>query len=102
MKYDEVLNKLIFTVKDQGIGIKQEDKNKLFTLFGKLESTANMNTTGIGLGLNICKKIVESFGGQIYIDDNLNEPGSAFTFTIQCSGSVGEVDFVSQANMNRS
>jgi signal transduction histidine kinase len=42
-------------VKDTGIGIKNEEKRKLFTLFGKLETTAKINTSGIGLGLNICK-----------------------------------------------
>jgi signal transduction histidine kinase len=36
-------------------------------MFGKLDYTASMNTTGIGLGLNICKKIVEALGGEIYL-----------------------------------
>lgn len=45
-------------MKDTGLGIKEEDKPKLFKLFGKLEDTAHINTSGIGLGLNICKKIV--------------------------------------------
>eukprot|EP00347_Sterkiella_histriomuscorum_P024327 403331514 len=102
LKYDEMMHKLIFIVKDQGIGIKQEDKQKLFTLFGKLEATASINTSGIGLGLSICKKIVESFGGQIFIEDNKDEPGSSFTFTIKCKGDEGDVDFVSQLHSNRS
>ena len=51
------------TVKDSGIGIKDEDKDKLFALFGFLESTKELNTKGIGLGLHISKKIVEEFGG---------------------------------------
>lgn len=54
---------MIVSVSDTGIGIAEEDKNKLFNLFGKLESTALINTTGIGLGLSICKKIVEAFDG---------------------------------------
>lgn len=61
-----------------------------------------MNTTGIGLGLNICKTIVETFGGEIYIEDNNNEAGSSFTFTIKCGGDFGTVDFVSQLHSNRS
>ena len=55
-------------VKDTGIGIKKEDEGKLFKMFGKLESSAEINTTGVGLGLNICKKIVETFEGQIYLE----------------------------------
>lgn len=41
-------------VSDTGIGIKDEDRNKIFTMFGKLEATAEINTNGIGLGLSIC------------------------------------------------
>ena len=41
-------------MKDTGIGIKNEDKENLFKLFGKLEATAQINTSGIGLGLTIC------------------------------------------------
>lgn len=75
---------LKFQVKDQGIGIRPEDKAKLFKLFGKLEATASINTTGIGIGLNICKQIVESFGGTIYVDNNTDGVGTTFTFTIKC------------------
>lgn len=52
-------------------------------MFGKLESTANINTSGIGLGLSICKKIVEAFNGKIIYDDCHKEPGSKFTFTVK-------------------
>ena len=71
------------TVRDTGIGIKSEDKERLFTLFGRLEDTAQMNTTGIGLGLSICMKIVELFQGTICLDDT-GEAGSSFTFTFKC------------------
>ena len=43
---------------DSGKGIKQEELNKLFTKFGKLRRTAEMNSEGIGLGLMICKELV--------------------------------------------
>ena len=39
---------------DSGIGIKKEDIEKLFTLFGYLEATNQLNPKGIGLGLHIC------------------------------------------------
>lgn len=71
-------------VKDTGIGIKKEDQEKLFVLFGKVEQTQITNTTGIGLGLSICKKIVEAFDGEIYLEDT-DGIGASFTFTMRCS-----------------
>ena len=47
------------------MGIKRKDKSKLFKLFGFVQSTEAVNTRGIGLGLVISKKIVESFDGKI-------------------------------------
>ena len=89
---------LKFQVSDQGIGIKPEDKAKLFKLFGKLEATASINTSGIGIGLNICKQIVESFGGTIYIEDNRETTGTTFTFTIRCKIENPDPVFVSLAS----
>eukprot|EP00347_Sterkiella_histriomuscorum_P000376 403376099 len=59
--YDESEQILLVSVQDTGIGIQKEDRAKLFQLFGKLEKTAQINTSGIGLGLSICKTIVEMF-----------------------------------------
>ena len=42
---------------DTGVGIKKEDMSKLFKLFGFLDTTKELNTKGIGLGLHISKKI---------------------------------------------
>jgi len=42
------------SVQDTGIGIKKEDQSKLFKLFGYLDTTKELNTQGIGLGLHIC------------------------------------------------
>ena len=44
-------------VKDTGLGIKPEDHTKLFKLFGFLDTTKELNTSGIGLCLHICKLI---------------------------------------------
>lgn len=55
---------------DTGIGIKVEDRPKIFKMFSKLESTSRINTSGVGLGLSICKKIVEALDGYIYLEDN--------------------------------
>jgi signal transduction histidine kinase len=57
-------------VRDTGIGIKNEDKGKIFQMLGKLEATANINTSGIGLGLSTCKKIAEALNGEIFLLDD--------------------------------
>ena len=49
------------SVIDTGVGIDKDDQDKLFKLFGFIETTQSMNTHGIGLGLVIAKHIVESF-----------------------------------------
>ena len=74
---------LCVQVADKGRGIGAEDIDKLFTMFGKLEDTDNLNQEGVGLGLTICQKIVENNGGAIEVhSDGLNK-GSTFTFTMK-------------------
>ena len=70
-------------VEDTGVGIAQEDIQKLFTRFGKLRRTAEMNSAGIGLGLTIVKQIVESSEGSIAVDSPGVGLGSLFFFTMK-------------------
>ena len=67
------------SVKDTGVGIKDEDQAKLFKLFGFLDRTKEINTQGVGLGLHISKKIVQYFGGNI-ICKSIWGQGTTFTF----------------------
>ena len=69
-----------FIVKDNGIGIREEDRNKIFGIFSKLHS--NDVYRGTGLGLSICKSIVERHQGKIWVESELNQ-GSSFYFTIK-------------------
>ena len=74
-------------VRDTGVGIKEENLQKLFKLFGFLEQTKELNTNGIGLGLHICKMIVEEFGGVITCKSKWGE-GTSFIFLIALDNNV--------------
>ena len=70
----------LFKVKDNGIGIPEEQYEHLFKLFQRLEHTKKY--PGTGAGLSICKKIVDSLGGEIWVDSQEGY-GSTFNFTIR-------------------
>ena len=72
---------LQISIEDTGIGIDKEDQKKLFKLFGFLDVTKELNTNGIGLGLHICKMIVEQFGGMITCKSMWGS-GTSFIFLI--------------------
>ena len=69
-------------VRDTGVGMTESEKGKLFRLFGVLSSTKKQNSRGIGLGLVICKMIVEQFGGTIRVESRKGK-GSLFSFTMK-------------------
>ncbi|MBR4719537.1 MAG: response regulator [Lachnospiraceae bacterium] len=69
------------TVRDTGIGIKDEDMDKLFDSFGRLEETRNRNIEGTGLGLNIANSYVHMMGGHIEVSSKYGQ-GTTFTLYI--------------------
>ena len=73
-------DKLVISVQDSGIGIKNKDRIKLFKLFGKLQNTRKMNTQGIGLGLVISENIVNQFNGSIGVKSKYGV-GTTFAFS---------------------
>lgn len=80
-KLDNNSINLIFTVKDTGSGISEEDKDKLFESFQRVDEYHNRNIEGTGLGLTITKNLVEHMDGKIEVQSTLGE-GSSFTAII--------------------
>jgi len=74
-------NLITFYVKDNGIGISKENVDKLFIKFYQVDTSARRKHGGTGLGLVICKGIVEGLGGKIWIDSEEGK-GTTVLFTI--------------------
>jgi len=72
-------NIIEFTVQDNGIGISEENQDRLFDAFYQIGES--VTKTGSGLGLAICQKLVVLLGGDIHVQSEL-EKGSTFSFTI--------------------
>ena len=77
----EGICRLIISVEDSGIGIKQESIDKLFTKFERLDIERNNTIEGTGLGLAITKKLLELMNGQIVVQ-SVYGSGSKFTVAI--------------------
>ncbi|MBN1445231.1 MAG: transporter substrate-binding domain-containing protein [Candidatus Omnitrophica bacterium] len=72
---------LIIRVTDTGIGIKPEDKDKLFQPFRQLDTGLTRQHEGTGLGLSICKRLAERLGGSITVESEWGK-GSVFQLTL--------------------
>ena len=80
MSYGNSSDSLSVQVTDTGVGIPAADIEKLFSRFGKLHRTAELNNEGIGLGLTIVKQIVEESNGRISVYSLGLNRGSTFSF----------------------
>jgi PAS domain S-box-containing protein len=69
---------LVIGISDRGVGISSGDQLKLFEPFSRI---GGGNQSGVGLGLVVCKRLVEAHGGHIWVESKLGE-GSTFLFTI--------------------
>lgn len=76
---------LYFNIKDTGIGISRENRNKLFRAFTQIDTLLTKSYDGTGLGLAISKKLVELMKGEISLNSELGQ-GSEFYFTVKYEG----------------
>ncbi len=76
-----------FRVTDTGIGISDEDFEKIFKPFQQIDTGLTRKYEGTGLGLAICKKLVERLGGRIWFESEKNK-GSTFSFSLPTKRSL--------------
>lgn len=78
---NNIVNNLEVVVEDTGIGIKQEDQQRIFSEFEQVDSNLSRRYEGTGLGLALTKKLIELHGGEIRVESEEGK-GSRFTFTM--------------------
>jgi len=89
VKYDNKLNvrELVFSIIDSGIGISEDNKLHIFEAFKQKESGFRRNYGGLGIGLSICKKLLEAMEGEIYVQST---PGYGSCFTVKLPVCLGQ------------
>jgi PAS domain S-box-containing protein len=70
-----------FSIHDTGVGIREEDIDKIFRLDIQFSTTGTANESGSGLGLMLCKEFVEKHNGKIWVESKLDK-GSTFKFNL--------------------
>jgi signal transduction histidine kinase len=84
-------NQAEFSVTDTGIGIRPEDRERIFKEFEQVEMSAERRFEGTGLGLTLAKKMVELHGGRIWVESELGK-GSTFAFVLPLNGATAPND----------
>ena len=76
-------NQVMFSIRDQGPGIAPEQLEGVFVRFHQLDHSIAKKHEGSGIGLFLCRKIIEAMRGQIWVESQLGQ-GSTFYFTLPC------------------
>ncbi len=88
---------LHFSVRDSGIGIEKDKIALIFEAFTQADSSTTRKFGGVGLGLNICSKLVAMMGGRIWVESQPGQ-GSTFHFTCRFGTEAVKIDKVDEAN----
>jgi signal transduction histidine kinase len=85
----QIPGRVSFAVKDEGIGVPDEERERIFEKFTRLDPQMTRGIGGTGLGLYICHEIVTQLGGGIWATGNEGR-GSTFGFEIPIASTEGE------------
>jgi signal transduction histidine kinase len=72
---------VVMYVRDEGIGVPREERGRVFERFHRVDTSLSRSTQGVGLGLYICRVIVEAHGGEIWVESA--GPGQGSTFYVR-------------------
>jgi PAS domain S-box-containing protein len=87
-----------FAVRDSGPGVTPAQKERLFQPFGQLDASVTRRYGGTGLGLVICKRLVEAMGGRIWVEsEGIPGRGTTFHFTLRVPAAAGAPSFEADA-----
>jgi PAS domain S-box-containing protein len=85
---------ITITISDNGVGISPQKLNKMFDITQNISTNGTSNEKGTGLGLLICKELIEKQGGRIWVESELGK-GSDFKFTMPLFSKVENIEKVS-------
>ena len=88
-------NRILFSVTDNGIGIPPDRYSEIFESFYQVDNTLSRHYQGLGIGLSICKGLLNMMGGKITVDSQVGA-GSTFTFDIPAQPSAYSADLYSE------
>lgn len=98
-EWENGLSMLYFAVKDHGIGVNEEDRQRIFGSFEQVEHFGT-GQQGTGLGLAISNRLVHMMGGSILLDSQV-DVGSTFSFRIQLMAGKGTFKIQEKAPQNK-
>lgn len=93
IKMEEKNNNLLFYVSDSGVGIPKEEQGKIFTKFFRARNARDLRSGGTGLGLYLCKILIEMHNGKIWFISE-KDKGTIFIFSLPLVGRVAGEEFL--------